>query len=124
MKFDEKSQKISEKSQRRIDKIGIILSLLLLIACGLSYIVLDAFAQQDFQLDCPKTAYYGLDKQGNVACRDIQTNQILEPESVTSINSDSEKTKSDSGIITIPEIEEIIFNVEQIPIVEITIYLF
>ncbi len=93
MRFDEKLQKISEKSQRKFDKAMIILCLSLLIASGASYFVLEAFGQQDLvKLDCPKGAYHGLDNQGNEACRDILTNQILEPESVIIIDSDSEKT--------------------------------
>ena len=121
MKFGEKSQKISEKSQRRIDRIGIILGLSLLIACGFSYFVLDAFGQQDFEIDCPKNSYHGLDSQGNEACRDIQTNQIIEPELIMISDSDSEKTESDYRVIIVPETREIIFNNEQIPIVEISI---
>jgi len=97
MKFDEKL-KISEKSQRRIDRVMIILGLGLLVASGCSYFVIDAFGQQDLQLECPKNAYHGLDNQGKKACRDILTNQILEPESVIIIDSNSEKTKSDSWI--------------------------
>ncbi len=121
MKFDEKTQKISEKSQRRIDRIGIILGLSLLIACGFSYFVLDAFGQQDFEIDCPKNSYHGLDSQGNEACRDILTNQIIEPELRMILDSDSEKTESDYRVIIVPETEKIILNNEQIPIVEISI---
>ncbi len=87
MKLDEKLQKISEKSQRRMDRVGIILGLALLVASFCSYFVIDAFGQQDIQLDCPKGAYYGLDNQRNEACRDILTNQILEPESQIIIDS-------------------------------------
>jgi len=36
-----------------------------------------AFGQES--LDCPKGTYHGLDNQGNEACRDIQTNQIVDP---------------------------------------------
>jgi len=97
MKFVEKSQKISEKSQRRIDRIGIILGLSLLVACGFSYFVLDAFGQQDFEIDCPKNSYHGLDSQGNEACRDILTNQIIEPELRMILDSDLEKSESDSN---------------------------
>jgi hypothetical protein len=119
MKFVEKSQKISEKSQRRIDRIGIILGLSLLIACGFSYFVLDAFGQQDFEIDCPKNSYHGLDSQGNEACRDILTNQIIEPESRMIL--DSEKMESDYKVIIVPETGKIILNNEQTPIVEISI---
>jgi len=120
MKFDEKL-KISERSQRRMDRVVIILGLSLLIASGFSYFVIDAFGQQYLQLDCPNNAYHGLDNQGNEACRDILTNEILEPESVIIIDSDSEKTKSDSWIINDPETGEITLNGEQTPIVEIII---
>ena len=117
MKFDEKLDKISEKSQSKKDRIGIILGVSLLIACGLSYFVLDAFAQQEFLIDCPKNAYHGLDSQGNAACRDILTNQILEPVTRTIIDSDLEKNTSDSSIINISEMGQI-FSVDQIPIVD------
>lgn len=121
MKFVEKPQKISEKSQRRIDRIGIILGLSLLIACGFSYFVLDAFGQQDFEIDCPKNSYHGLDSHGNEACRDILTNQIIEPELRMILDSDSEKTESDYRVIIVPETREIILNNVQTPIIEISI---
>ncbi len=119
MKFDEKSQKILEKSQKRMDRVAIILGLSLLIASCFSYFVVEAFAQSDLvKFDCPKGAYHGLDNQGNEACRDILTNQILKPESAIIIDLDSEKTKSDSWI-TIPETEEIILNDDQTTIIGI-----
>ena len=122
MKLDERFQKISEKSQRRMDRVAIIVGLLLLVASGASYFVIEAFGQQDlFQLDCPEGAYHGLDNQGNEACRDILTNKILEPESVIVVDSDSEKTKSVPWIITNPETGEMVLNDEQTPIVEIII---
>jgi len=122
MKIDEKLQKISEKSQRRMDRVAIILGLSLLLAGFTSYFVLDAFAQQDLvKLDCPKGAYHGLDNQGNEACRDILTNQFLEPASMTIVNFDSEKTKSIPWIITNPETGEITLNDEQSPVIEIII---
>ena len=101
MKFDEKFQKISEKSQKRMDRVVIVLGLVLLVASCFSYFAIEAFAQQDLvTLDCPKNAYHGLDNQGNEACRDIQTNQILEPIIII----DSEKTtESNPWIITSPE---------------------
>ena len=101
MKFDEKFQKISEKSQKRMDRVVIVLGLVLLVASCFSYFAIEAFAQQDLvTLDCPKNAYHGLDNQGNEACRDIQTNQILEPIIITN----SEKTtESNPWIITSPE---------------------
>jgi len=119
MKFDEKLDKISKKSQIRMDRVSIILGISLLIASFGSYVVIEAFGQQDLiELDCPKNAYHGLDNQGNEACRDILTNQILEPESAIIIDSDSEKTKSDSWL-TIPETDEITLNDEQTAIVGI-----
>jgi len=122
MILHERLQKISEKSQRRMDRVAIILGLTLLIASGASYFVLEAFGQQDlFTLECPAGAYHGLDNQGNEACRDILTNEILEPESVIIIDSDSEKTKSIPWIITNPETGEIILNDDQTSIVEIII---
>ena len=122
MKFDEKLRKIPEKSQRRMDRVAIILGLALLVASCFSYFVVEAFAQSDLvKFDCPTGAYHGLDNQGNEACRDILTNQILEPESAIIINSDSEKTRSDSWIINDPKTEEIVINGEQAPIVEIII---
>ena len=120
MKFDEKL-KIPDKSQRSMDRVLIILGLALLVASGCSYFVIDAFGQQDLQLDCPKNAYHGLDNQGNKACRDILTNQILEPESVIIIDSNSEKIKSDSWIINDPETGEIILNDDQTTTIEIVI---
>jgi len=117
MKFDEKSRKIPEKSQRRMDRVVIILGLSLLVASCFSYFVVEAFAQSDLvKFDCLKSAYHGLDNQGNEACRDILTNKILEPESVITIDLDSEKTKSNSWL-TIPETDEITLNDEQITII-------
>jgi len=122
MKFEEKLHKISEKSQRRMDRVMIILSLSLIVASCFSYFAIEAFAQPVlFEIDCPNNAYHGLDNQGNEACRDILSNEILEPESVIIIDSDSEKTKSDSWIINDPETGEISINGEQAPIIEIII---
>ncbi len=118
MKFDEKL-KISEKSQKKMDRILIILGLALLVASCSSYFAIDAFGQQYLQLDCPKNAYYGFDNQGNEKCRDIQTNQIIEPESVTDVDSDSEKTQSNIGM-TDSETREIL-NDAQTPIVGLVI---
>jgi len=100
-----------------MDKVSIILGISLLIASCCSYVVIEAFGQESLQLDCPENAYHGLDNQGNEACRDILTNQILEPESLTII--DSEKTKSDSTIINDPKIGSITINGEQSQIIEI-----
>ena len=119
MKFDEKLEKISEKPQKRMDRMLIILGLALLVASCSSYFVIDAFGQQYPQLDCPKTAYHGLDNQGNEACRDIQSNQILESQSVIFVDSDSEQTKSNSWINDSKTDE--ILNDDQTIIVEIII---
>jgi len=122
MKFDEKLHRISNKSQMRMDRVSIILGVSLLIASFGSYVVIEAFGQQDrIQLDCPENAYHGLDNHGNEACRDIITNQILEPESVIIIDLDSEKTKSDSWITNDPKTGEITINGEQPQIIEIII---
>jgi hypothetical protein len=118
MKFDAKLNKISKKSQMRMDKVSIILGISLLIASCCSYVVIEAFGQS-LELDCPKNAYHGLDNQGNETCRDILTNQILEPESQIII--DSEKTKSDFGIINDPKTGSITLNGEQPQIIEIII---
>ncbi len=122
MKFDEKLKKVSEKPQKRMDRILIILGLALLVASCSSYFVIDVFGQQNLQLDCPKNAYHGLDNQGNAACRDIQTNQILEPESVIVINSNSEQTKSNTWLMNDSEIVEIVINDDQIMIIGIIIF--
>jgi len=45
-----------------------------------------AFAQDSIK--CPKGTYYGLDNSGNEACRDIETNQIVDPN--TGIMTDSQ----------------------------------
>jgi len=123
MKINEKLQKISEKSQSRMERVAIIISVLLLVVSSVSYFVLDAYGQQDFvKLDCLENAYYGFDNQGNQVCRDIQTNEILEPESVIIFGSDSEKTtESDSWIVTNPETGEMILNDQQAPVAEIVI---
>jgi hypothetical protein len=124
MKFDEKFQKVSEKSQKRMERAAIILGVLLLVVSSISYFAIEAFAQQDFvKLDCPKDAYYGFDNQGNTVCRDIETNQILEPESAIIIDSDSKKiSESEPWIITNPETGEIILNDNQTSIVQIIIF--
>ena len=119
MKFDEKLKRVSEKPQKRVDRVLIILGLALLVASCCSYFVIDAFGQQYLQLDCPKNAYHGLDNQGNETCRDILTNQILEPESVIVVDSDSEKITSASWINDSKTGE--ILNDDQTLIVEIII---
>jgi len=104
-----------------MDRISIILGISLLIASIGSYVVIEAYGQQNLiELNCPENAYHGLDNQGNEACRDIQTNQVLEPKS--EIITDSEKTKSDSKIINDPKTGGIILNDEQPQIIEIIIF--
>ena len=120
MKLDEKLQRISEKPQKRMDRVLIILGLALLVASCCSYFVIDAFGQQYLQLDCPKNAYHGLDRQGNEACRDIVTNEILEPQSMIVVDSDLEKITSDSWIND-SKIGEAILNDDQTLIIEIII---
>jgi hypothetical protein len=111
MKLDEKLQKISDKTQRRMDRVGIILGLSLLLASFVSFFVLEAYAQELFSLNCPENAYHGLDNQGNAACRDILSNQVVEPVSV--IDSDKEMTNSGIGIFADSAIGEIILNDDQ-----------
>jgi len=71
--------------------------------------------QSDFtKLGCPEGTYHGLDNQGNDACRDILTNQIVDSE--TWIITDSGKemiTDSGRGKITDSGRGEIILNDEQ-----------
>ncbi len=78
--------------------------------------------EPDFSLDCPEGTYYGLDNQGLQACRDIQTNQIVEPDGEKIINSDSgeitdshtkKMINSNRGIKTDSALPEIILNDEQ-----------
>ncbi len=121
MKFDEKLQRISEKPQKRMDRVLIILGLALLVASFCSYFVIEAFGQEIFfELDCPKNAYHGLDRQGNEACRDIVTNELLEPQSMIVVDSDLEKITSDSWIND-SKIGEAILNDDQTLIIEIII---
>ena len=124
MKIEEKIQKISEMSQRRMERVAIILGVSLLLVSSISYFTIEAFGQLDnVGLTCPKDAYYGFDNQGNTVCRDIETNKILESESVVIVDSDSEKiTKSEPWIITDSEIGEIILNEDQAPIAPIIIF--
>jgi len=71
--------------------------------------------QPDFsKLDCPEGTYHGLDNQGNDACRDILTNQIVDPETWIITDSGNEMiTDSSRG--------EIILNDDQIDYVRIGI---
>ena len=64
MKLDEKLQKISVRTQKRMDRAGIILGLSLLVASFVSFFVLEAYGQQDlFTLNCPENAYHGLERR-------------------------------------------------------------
>ena len=81
--------------------------------------------EPDFSLDCPEGTYYGLDNQGMQACRDIQTNQIVEPETLKIIDSEEisdsdakRMTGSDIKIRTDSALPEIILNDEQTSYVE------
>lgn len=51
---------------------------------------------QNPDLKCPSGTYYGLDNQGNPACRDTQTNQIVDPN--TGIRFDSQ-----TGNVALPD---------------------
>ena len=79
--------------------------------------------QSDFtKLGCPEGTYHGLDNQGNDACRDILTNQIVDSE--TWIITDSGKemiTDSGRGKITDSGRGEIILNDDQTDYVGIVI---
>jgi len=76
--------------------------------------------EPDFSLDCPEGTYYGLDNQGMQACRDIQTNQIVEPDTLKIIDSEEisdsdakRMSSSDIKIRTDSTLPEIILNDEQ-----------
>ncbi|GFN40544.1 MAG: hypothetical protein YK1309IOTA_1940002 [Marine Group I thaumarchaeote] len=79
--------------------------------------------KSDFsKLDCPEGAYHGLDNQGNDACRDVLTNQIVDPETRIITDSGNEMiidsgrgriTDSGIGRITDSGIGEIILNGDQ-----------
>jgi len=75
--------------------------------------------EPDFSIDCPEGTYYGLDNQGMEACRDIETNQIVESDTWKMIDSDS-KIMTDSGIEIRTEsaLPRIILNDEQTSYVE------
>ena len=75
--------------------------------------------EPDFSLDCPEGTYYGLDNQGMQACRDIETNQIVESDTWKMIDSDAgEITESDIVIRTESALPGIILNDEQTSYVE------
>jgi len=112
LKLEEKIQKISDKTHRRMDRVGITLGLLLLVASFVSFYVLEAYGQELFSLNCPENAYHGLDNQGNAACRDILSNKVVEPVSMI-VDSDKEVTNSGIGIFTDSAIGEIILNDDQ-----------
>ena len=76
--------------------------------------------EPDFSLDCPEGTYYGLDNQGMQACRDIQTNQIVELDTLKIIDSEEisdsdakRMSSSDIKIRTDSAFPEIILNDEQ-----------
>ena len=72
-----------------------------------------------FSLDCPKGTYHGLDNQGMEACRDIETNEIVEPDAWKMIDSDAKiMTDSDVEIRTDSALPEILLNDEQTSYVE------
>jgi len=87
--------------------------------------------KSDFnKLDCPEGTYHGLNNQGNDACRDILTNQIVDPETRIITDSGNEMiidsgrgriTDSGIGRITDSGIGEIILNGDQIDYVKIGI---
>ncbi len=70
--------------------------------------------EPNFSLDCPEGSYYGLDNQGMEACRDIQTNQIVESDTRKIIDSDAKKmTDSNRKIWTDSALPEINLSDEQ-----------
>ena len=70
--------------------------------------------ETDFSIDCPEGTYYGLDNQGMEACRDIQTNQIVESDTWKTIDSDAEEnTDLDIEIRTDSALPKINLNDEQ-----------
>jgi len=67
--------------------------------------------EPDFSIVCPEGTYYGLDNQGMEACRDIETNQIVESDA-------GEITDSSIEIRTESALPKIILNDEQTSSVE------
>jgi len=74
----------------RFGKLQIIAVLSALIILPMGY------AQAEF---CPEGAYVGRDNQGNTACRDILSNQIIDSETI--VTDSGRGTISDSGRTTI-----------------------
>ena len=74
----------------RFGKLQIIAVLSALIILPMGY------AQAEF---CPEGAYVGRDNQGNTACRDIISNQIIDSETI--VTDSGRGTISDSGRVTI-----------------------
>ena len=81
-----------------------------------------SYAQSLYELDCPKGAYHGVDNQGNEACRDILTNEIVDSETQASTDSGKEAiadsrrgmiTDSGRAVISDSVRGEVIFNDEQ-----------
>jgi len=62
--------------------------LLIFALIGISSLIIPLSAFSQDSLKCPKGTYYGLDNSGNEACRDILTNQIVNP--TTGIMTDSQ----------------------------------
>jgi hypothetical protein len=74
------------------------------------------------KLHCPEGTYHGLDNQRNDACRDILTNQIVDPETRIITDSGNEMiTDSGMGRITDSGMGEIILNDDQTDYVRIGI---
>ena len=66
-------------------KVMIILSIGLVAASVFSYYTIEAFGQLPYEsIDCPNTAYYGYDNSGNTVCRDLTSNQIVQPLAIES----------------------------------------
>ena len=62
-----------------------------LIIIAIAFVLLiptSSFAYAQSSLNCPDGTYYGKDNQGNDACRDIKTNQIIESTTNTQIFQD------------------------------------
>jgi hypothetical protein len=76
-------------------------------------------SEPDFSLDCPKGTYHGLNNQQMEVCRDIETNQIVEQDTLKIIDSGAgEITDSEIKIRTDSALPEIILNDEQTSYIE------